>query len=168
MNRISILCAVDFTHASDEALEAAVCEARRRDAMLDLVHVWNPADPLSADIGGIGLPITHPESPVLLEQQLDSIPIDLPAERVRRHLVAGSAAEQIVVKAEELGSELLVVGTHARGVIGRWLIGSVASELLHTAPCPILVCRQPHETAKHDDTQQQPNRSEHTASRTGQ
>ncbi len=147
MSQTSILCAIDFTHASDEALSVAINETRRRDAILDLVHVWFPADPLATDMAGIGIPITHAESPIQLQQKLESIPVDLPPEQVRRHLEIGTVAEQIVKKATELNSSLLVVGTHARGVIGRWFIGSVANELLRCSPCPILVCRQPHDLA---------------------
>jgi nucleotide-binding universal stress UspA family protein len=140
----SILCGIDFTRASDVALQAAVEEAKRRDAILDLVHVWYPIDPIPVDMSGVGLPIYDAELPAELRKQLDQIRVDLPPERVRRHLEFGPAAEQIVQKAEELHSELLVVGTHSRGSIMRWFVGSVASDLLRMAPCPILICRVPH------------------------
>jgi nucleotide-binding universal stress UspA family protein len=64
-------------------------------------------------------------------------------------LETGPAADQIVHKAEELDSELLVVGTHSRGPLVRWFVGSVASDLLRMAPCPILVCRTPHPKTGH-------------------
>jgi nucleotide-binding universal stress UspA family protein len=75
---------------------------------------------------------------------LDEVKVDLPPERVRRHLETGPTADEIVRKAEELDSKLLVVGTHSRGPLMRWFVGSVATDLLRMAPCPILICRTPH------------------------
>ena len=113
MSRPSILCAIDFTHASDEALAMAIEQASTRGAILDLIHVFYPADPLSLDMAGMGVPVCYADPPVHLQEQLDALLIDLPDDQVRRHLASGSAAEQIANKANELNSELLVVGTPA-------------------------------------------------------
>ena len=144
MTTPSILCATDFTAASDEALALATEEAKRRNATLDLIHVWYPVDPVPVDMSGIGLPVYDTELPNELRQKLDTVSVDLPPDRVRRHLEMGPAADEIVRKAEELKSELLVVGSHSRGPIMRWFVGSVATDLLRMSPCPILVCRTPH------------------------
>ena len=146
MTRPSILCATDFTAASDEALQLATDEAKRRDAMLDLIHVWYPVDPVPVDMSGIGLPVYDTELPNELRHKLDAVSVDLPTDRIRRHLETGPAADEIVRKAEELRSDLLVVGSHSRGPIMRWFVGSVATDLLRMSPCPILVCRTPHPT----------------------
>ena len=121
-------------------------EAKRRDAILDIVHVWFPSDMVSVDMSGIGGAFTDPDLPAHLQEQLDSVHVDLPPERVRRHLMQGNAADQITDKARELNSELLIVGTHTRGTIARWFLGSVVTELLRMSPCPILVCRTPPAT----------------------
>ena len=144
MSKPSILCGIDFTSACEEALRVAVDETKRRDGILDLIHVWYPIDPIPVDMSGVGLPIYDAELPAELRNQLDRVEVDLPPDRVRRHLEFGPAADQIVRKAEELHSELLVVGTHSRGPIMRWFVGSVATDLLRMAPCRILVCRTPH------------------------
>ncbi len=140
----SVLCGIDFTSASEVALSAAVEETKRRGGILDLIHVWYPVEPIPVDMSGVGLPIYDSELPAELRSQLEQIEVDLPPEQVRRHLEFGPAADQIVRKAEELHSVLLVVGTHSRGPIMRWFVGSVATDLLRMAPCPILVCRAPH------------------------
>ncbi len=143
MSKPSVLCAIDFTNACEEALRVAVEEVNRRDAILDMVHVWFPSDMVSVDMSGFGGTFSDPELPVHLQQQLDAVKVDLPEDRVRRHLEQGIAADQVAAKAAELGSELLVVGTHTRGTIARWFLGSVVTELLRVSPCPILVCRTP-------------------------
>ncbi len=149
MSKPSVMCAVDFTSACDEALRVAVEEVQRRDAILDIVHVWFPSDMVAVDMSGIGAAITDPDLPVHLREQLDALKVPLPPDRVRRHLLQGNAADQITAKATELRSVLLVVGTHTRGAIARWFLGSVVTELLRTSPCPILVCRTPPGGSSH-------------------
>ncbi len=153
MTKPSIMCAIDFTDACDEALRVAVEEAKRRDAILDIVHVWFPSDMVAVDMSGISGSFADPDLPQQLREQLDSIVVDLPEQDVRRHLLQGNAADQVVAKATELGTQLLVVGTHTRGAIARWFLGSVVTELLRISPCPILVCRTPPNTTT-DDAQQ--------------
>jgi nucleotide-binding universal stress UspA family protein len=70
----------------------------------------------------------------------------------RNHLVArhvtvstrdpiGHPAEQIVETAEELGVDLVIVGRHNGNVVGRLLLGSTSTGVLHRAPCDVLVVR---------------------------
>ncbi|TWU38502.1 universal stress protein [Novipirellula artificiosorum] len=154
MTRPSVLCATDFTAASEEAVRVAVDEALRRDANLDLVHVWYPVDPVAADISSVGLPVCNTDTPVELRAVLDRIAVSLPPDRVQRFLEVGIASEKIVAKAKELGSVVLVVGTHARGPFMRWFVGSVVSEVLRHSPCPVLVCRTPPQAIQQEDGKQ--------------
>jgi nucleotide-binding universal stress UspA family protein len=57
----------------------------------------------------------------------------------RRMLVAGSPAQALHEVAEEERASLLLVGATHHGHVGRVVPGSVASKLLHGAPCPVLV-----------------------------
>jgi nucleotide-binding universal stress UspA family protein len=38
--------------------------------------------------------------------------------------------------------DLIIVGTHGRGVIKKFLMGSVAERVVRTAPCPVLAVRE--------------------------
>jgi hypothetical protein len=40
--------------------------------------------------------------------------------------------------ARKSGAGVIVVGTHARGAIASAVLGSVAKQLLHASPCPVL------------------------------
>jgi nucleotide-binding universal stress UspA family protein len=60
--------------------------------------------------------------------------------RVRAETVWGDApAEEIVRYVEAQVTDLLVLGTHGYGAIGRALIGSVASKVVRAASCPMLL-----------------------------
>ncbi len=43
--------------------------------------------------------------------------------------------------AEEIGADVIVVGSHGRGAIERLLLGSVSEQVVRHAPCPVLVVR---------------------------
>lgn len=58
-------------------------------------------------------------------------------------VVEGSAAPQIVAEAERLPARFVVVATHGRTALARLAIGSVADQVVRSAPCSVLVLRRP-------------------------
>jgi nucleotide-binding universal stress UspA family protein len=55
----------------------------------------------------------------------------------------GRAAEEIVCFAEEEGIDLIVISTHGRSGMRRWLLGSVADKVLRGTHVPVLMVRPP-------------------------
>ena len=53
----------------------------------------------------------------------------------------GDAASEILRVAEEVGADLIVMGTHGRSGVGRLLMGSEAEAVLRRAGCPVLVIK---------------------------
>ena len=60
---------------------------------------------------------------------------------VRFLVWTGAAAESIIDAAESEAADLIVVGSHGRGRLGRLILGSVSEEVTRRAPCPVLVVR---------------------------
>ena len=60
---------------------------------------------------------------------------------VRSEVRKGKPAEQIIEYASEKSFNLIVMSTHGRSGLGRWVFGSVASKVLHEASTPILLIR---------------------------
>ncbi len=56
-------------------------------------------------------------------------------------VLMGHPAERIVMAAEQWGATLIVLGHRGRGLMGRWLLGSVAKQVMHHAPCAVLIAR---------------------------
>jgi nucleotide-binding universal stress UspA family protein len=61
--------------------------------------------------------------------------------RINVHTRSNSPAVGIVKLAEELAVDLIVVGTHARKGLRRFLFGSVAEAVVRASSCPVLVAR---------------------------
>ncbi len=141
MKSRSVLCPIDFDSASLAALPLAIQQAQSRDAVLDLLHVWQPGREYAPE--GPPIPFAEGIPEQRIKQDLASLPIDLPTERVRLHVTGGKPGQDIIDLATSLDSELVVMGTHARHGLSRWMVGSVCEWVLHHCPCPILVCRGP-------------------------
>jgi nucleotide-binding universal stress UspA family protein len=63
--------------------------------------------------------------------------------QVKAHfeVAVGHPAEQIVRHAEDWKADLIVVGHKGQGILSRWLVGSVAKQVMQHAPCAVLVVR---------------------------
>jgi nucleotide-binding universal stress UspA family protein len=75
-----------------------------------------------------------------LAEQLERY-TDAPRPELELHLLAGPPAKEIVRVARSVGADLVIVGTHGRRGVRRLVLGSVAEEVLRSAPCPVLVVR---------------------------
>ena len=56
-------------------------------------------------------------------------------------LKTGSVADAIVAEADRISADLVVMGTHGRSSVDRWMLGSVTDEVRRRAPCPVLTVR---------------------------
>jgi nucleotide-binding universal stress UspA family protein len=61
--------------------------------------------------------------------------------RLETRVLSGTVPGTLAEYAGETGASLMVVSTHGRTGLSRWLLGSVSERLLRTAPCPVLIAR---------------------------
>jgi nucleotide-binding universal stress UspA family protein len=61
-------------------------------------------------------------------------------------VVEGDPAAEILRKADELGVDLVVMGTHGKGLLEHAFLGSVAEKVLHRIKVPVLTVPIPKET----------------------
>jgi nucleotide-binding universal stress UspA family protein len=59
----------------------------------------------------------------------------------------GDAGESIVEASEAESADMIVVGTHERGTVGRLFLGSVSDHVVRHARCPVMVVRPTRMTA---------------------
>jgi universal stress protein A len=139
-----ILVPVDFSPHSEQAVRVAAELARRYDAALGIIHVYEP------------IAYALPEGYVLMsheqlnelwrrfDQELAAVKklaTEGGAPRVETHLLQGLAVDEICAVAEKQGFDLIVMGTQGRRGLSHLLIGSVAERVLRLAPCPVLTVK---------------------------
>jgi nucleotide-binding universal stress UspA family protein len=56
---------------------------------------------------------------------------------------SGDPATGLVDAALDEGADLLVLGSHGHSALARFLLGSVSQDVLHHAPCSVLLARLP-------------------------
>lgn len=62
---------------------------------------------------------------------------------VRSEVIVGRTTESLVDYAEQNGVDLIIIATHGRSGVTRWVMGSVADKLLRSASVPVLMIRVP-------------------------
>jgi nucleotide-binding universal stress UspA family protein len=145
-----IMCPVDFSPGSQQAMRTAVRLANQHDAELMLMHSWHiPTAAFAGDYGYAGDVVqTMVED---AQRALDNAVGEartLGARRVTSRMLNGLPWQQIVEAAQhEPGLGLIVIGTHGRTGISRVLMGSVAELVVRHAPCPVLTVRPGNEPA---------------------
>ena len=136
-----IVVAYDGSPEAHMALEDAIALARPTEALLKLVTVAEPPV-ISYGKGGGSSQGWHALKERVeemmrerLEQATASIPDDVRLESV---LVSDEPATALAQIARNDGA-LLMLGSRAYGPLRRVLLGSVATDLVRTAPCPLIV-----------------------------
>lgn len=67
--------------------------------------------------------------------------LDDDAAAVETEVIEGDPADVIVARAEELGVDLVAMGTHGAGALERLFLGNVARRVVQHGPCPVLTVR---------------------------
>ena len=145
-----VVGATDFSDPSLPALHTAVEEARRRGAVLHLLHAFDSGLFTLGHAPAAAMPYLAGSSPIALEgldnlralakRRLDETlrEAGLPGDTA---VIAGFARDVIVQYAESVKAELIVVGTHGRSGLARLTLGSTAASVIESAPCAVLVVR---------------------------
>jgi nucleotide-binding universal stress UspA family protein len=134
----TIIWATDSSEHASRALPYAVALAERDQAPLHVVHVVEKMT--GGHIAGQFTYADEEERKAKLEAQVAAIRAEHAVD-VELHMVpggTGQVAHRIAQVAEEIGADLIVVGTHGRTGLGTALIGSVTQRLLRDASCPVL------------------------------
>lgn len=135
-----ILCPVDFSDCSRQALDYAVGIARWYDARITALHVIPPITSM-LPVSGEGLypPLVfRPEELQQFRSELESFARASGVEALDTEVVQGSVPGEITRFAKEIPADLLVMGTHGRSGFERLMLGSVTEKLLRKSPCPLL------------------------------
>ncbi|MBY0525352.1 MAG: universal stress protein [Gemmataceae bacterium] len=134
-----ILHPTDFSQSSDYAFRLACSLARDHGAVVVHLHVMPSFRVYGGEMGAVVVPEHDPDT--LLEKLHDLQPPG--ALRVEPRVEEGNPVTRILETAEEIGCDLIVMGTHGRTGLTRLLMGSVADRVVRKAPCPVLTVKAP-------------------------
>ncbi len=133
-----ILVPLDGSPLAEQAIEPAIKIAKRHEAEIVLVRaaeltVLPPATWSYLDVDEV-----HKEERASYQAYLDGLKVEeVPCRTV---LIEGEGlgADPLLAYAEKENVELIVMTSHGRTGLNRWLFGSVAERVVRHAPCPVL------------------------------
>jgi len=137
-----ILCPVDFSACSRAAVDYAMAIAHWYGASVTALHVF-PLPPVAAAPTGpiIMDPIllTVAEREHLLADARRLLEVErAPGTQTDAVIRQGAVPAEILAQADSMQADLLVMGTHGRSGVDRWLLGSVTEKVLRRSRCPVL------------------------------
>lgn len=147
---VKILVATDGSEHAVEAAARGLSVLGPADTVIVLAVVHTPAVVSSGMESGFAGGMVTPEvldaawvgakeeADASIDRTISVLPDGLPIER---HVQTGEPGLAIVAAAEELGADVVVIGSRGRGAVKRALLGSVSTHVVHNSPCPVLVVR---------------------------
>lgn len=137
-----ILVAIDGSKISDQALGAAIEEARVWKGAVHAIYVVE-----TGLFSSLPMDSTWEIMYSMLEQE-GTRALQAAQEMAEKHGVKietairqGHAGNEIVKAAGEAGADLVVVGSHGKSEVDRLLLGSVSSFVVSNCPTTVMVVR---------------------------
>ena len=139
----SILCPIDGSETSAEALDIAARLAAEQGASLTVCTVVNPSKASAMAFGDPAMSAAcfnalDDEARAMVTETVEQVKNVIPAESV---CLNGETVPSIVNCAERQHADLIVMGSHGRTGISRAVIGSVAEGVVRYATVPVLIVR---------------------------
>ncbi|MDJ0324854.1 universal stress protein [Cryobacterium sp. PH31-AA6] len=132
-----VVVGVDGSPESISALRWAIEEARLRHGRVRLITSWS-YPPRTTQLDGEFIDERSERGAERIQAiALDAVPSE--GVEVSGRLVQGPPASVLLDAAT--GADLLVVGSRGLGGFSGLLLGSVSSQLVHHAACPVLIIR---------------------------
>jgi nucleotide-binding universal stress UspA family protein len=130
-----ILLATDGSEDARLAARAAADLSEKTGAELHVIHAWQYVPHPVLD------PKQYEEEAWRLLKEQTQLITAAGATVTESHLKMAPAVDGILDLGEEIGGDLIVLGSRGHGPIGRLLLGSVSEGVVHHATCPVLVLR---------------------------
>jgi len=152
-----ILVPTDGSTEVERAVAHAARLASAHDADVVGVYVVNTTSygglPMETSIEGI-TEVLEEEGTAALDR-VEEVLADCDVGLDRR-IVRGTPSKEIVRTADDVGADLIVMGTHGRGGIDRLLLGSVAERVVRSSQVPVLTVRVGGDQAPVEDVLEEP------------
>jgi nucleotide-binding universal stress UspA family protein len=156
---MKILIAYDGSECSQAALDDLSLAGLPREveaSVLSVVEVWLPPPPEGMSITEYARDLqSHPQPFKAWEEHANELSgaeataravknrlsASFPAWKVAAKATYGSPSWEILAEAHEMKADLIVVGSHGRSAVARFLLGSISQKVLTEADCSVRVAR---------------------------
>jgi len=130
-----ILCPTDYSDTSDKAVRYAIEFARRVNAHVRFLHIEEPEVSIVRKTSSEENPLSEGFSKMLMAEKKKGLNADI-------KVVQGMPKDAIIKHAHEWFADLIIMGSHGRSGIMRFMMGSVAEAVFRSAAIPVLLVKQ--------------------------
>ena len=152
-----ILFATDLSENSVYAFYYAIHMAKRDEAKIVILHAIEPLPPMLITFEDFVFKVAKDRIKAVKErlqkfsQKVDARIGTSSVEFVSNTLVRmGDPVEEILKAVDEEGCDVIVLGTHAKGILEQTVLGSVSSSVLLRTRKPVFVVPLPSENTTID------------------
>jgi len=140
-----MLVPLDGSNISESALHFTESIALKLGASISLLHIVHSFNSLGFDIPGYDLKIMNRKMNDAGKRYLKNISERLHKKGIEStsKVMAGNAASAIIEYTKEKKVDLIIMSTHGRSGIARWILGSVAEKVLRESTLPLWLVRSP-------------------------
>ena len=137
----TIIVTLDRSPLAEQALAHAVAMAKAFHSTIHLLSVVPVSDIQATYTSGTGIDWNLEVG--VYEEYLAGIVSRIQEEGVKviSELRRGEVTEEILHYADKIHADMIVMSTHGRSGLGRWVYGSVADRVLRHSPVPVLLVR---------------------------
>lgn len=135
-----IIFATDFSPEAEIAEKRASEAAEKNNAKLSVINVVDYYPAVQLDGGIMMAPEIGKALKDAAEEHMAKCKARLSLGLTHAHIATGAPKHAITDYAEEIGADLIVIGSHGRHGLGL-LLGSTANGVLHLAKCDVLAVR---------------------------
>lgn len=142
-----IIVAVDTSAVSEMLLREAIKVARNQESTIIIIHIldmsfiseggmWVGLEAYLKNMNEAGIALLSHST-----KKIESAGIKVESHLIEMTKSTDNIAGEIVATVKKLHGDLLVLGTHGRRGFRRFLLGSVAEEVIRSATTPVLLIR---------------------------
>ena len=138
LKRKSVLIPIDFSDLSYQAMGPAK-ELVDDVSSLKLIHVLAPLHP--ADPAAMWDTVSDEDRKQKVQAFAHEKLNEMGYDKLHIEVVIGDTTSKIVDYAQEIDADLIVMPSHGRKGVSRFLIGSVAEQVVRLSHCPVLILK---------------------------
>ena len=136
----------EFSECSLEHVKAVAKACRTKEVVL--LRVIEP-HPQTADIGGLTAEKWYRDAQIKAKTEIERY-ISRVADKLKKEgiaakgvVISGPAADEILDYANNNQMDLIIMSTHGRTGVSRWVLGSIAEKIIRHSAVPVLIARVP-------------------------